>query len=585
MFALTVIIIAIVFGVVLARFNERLRAIETYLASLKQSDAVPAPIAPSATPPVPTSPPAAHAVSSTPKTTTAPQLGERALAISGGAFLVIGIVFFLALAITNGWITHATQIGIAYVGGALMIGLGWLLRSRHPQGAPIASTVLVGVGAGVVELGAVVGVQVYENVSMPLGFASVVAASCVAVTGALRWSSLPLATFGIVTGLAAPILVDAPADVTTMVLVAVLLLASLSMSALRNWPWLITASIAVTAPQLQQWTNASGTSINAGVFVVSAWWLAIAVASLAWHMQSITREQVEWTTSSERSIKSGIQLATASTTGASLLAYAFDSLSAGLAFCAVHAVFCLVVASAWRTKVVQPVTIMLGLGAGIAAVLLGAYEHYTWSLVTLCATGVALITISTLLNQALARVAAWAFMAASALLVLTWFALPDALLFGVHDLAYSARGIIIFLTSCVAVIVVCRSLGGRAIDRQSSIIATGTSLIYLASVAVVDRLTPTSARTTLDTSSKAQLALSLMWATCGLALLAFGVRRSMAGIRIAGFALFGIVAAKVLLVDTSNLDSGYRVLSFLIVGALLLLGAFVNARVSGTDDR
>lgn len=73
-------------------------------------------------------------------------------------------------------------------------------------------------------------------------------------------------------------------------------------------------------------------------------------------------------------------------------------------------------------------------------------------------------------------------------------------------------------------------------------------------------------------------AVSAVWGALGLALLYLGLRRAPA-LRIAGFVLFGVSLAKLFLYDLSRLSSITRALSFLAVGAVLLLAGFFYQRL------
>ena len=75
--------------------------------------------------------------------------------------------------------------------------------------------------------------------------------------------------------------------------------------------------------------------------------------------------------------------------------------------------------------------------------------------------------------------------------------------------------------------------------------------------------------------------VSAMWGLLGLALLYFGLTRRPS-LRLAGFALFGISLAKIFLYDLPALSSITRALSFLAVGAVLLLGGFFYQRLLET---
>jgi uncharacterized membrane protein len=76
-------------------------------------------------------------------------------------------------------------------------------------------------------------------------------------------------------------------------------------------------------------------------------------------------------------------------------------------------------------------------------------------------------------------------------------------------------------------------------------------------------------------------AVSAFWGLVGLGLLTLGLVRRLRALRLAGFALFGVSLAKLFLYDLTFLSSLARALSFLAVGAFLLLGGFFYQRLSG----
>jgi uncharacterized membrane protein len=57
-----------------------------------------------------------------------------------------------------------------------------------------------------------------------------------------------------------------------------------------------------------------------------------------------------------------------------------------------------------------------------------------------------------------------------------------------------------------------------------------------------------------------------------------GIQRRLAALRFGAMALFGVVVIKVFLVDLSRLDAGYRILSFLVLGAMLIVASFMYTR-------
>jgi uncharacterized membrane protein len=79
-------------------------------------------------------------------------------------------------------------------------------------------------------------------------------------------------------------------------------------------------------------------------------------------------------------------------------------------------------------------------------------------------------------------------------------------------------------------------------------------------------------------------AISALWGLVGLATLYAGLRRRRAALKSAGFLLFGASLGKLFLYDLTTLSSITRALSFLAIGAVLLLAGFFYQRLSGQQE-
>lgn len=203
--------------------------------------------------------------------------GGQLLAIAGGLFLLAGAVTFLVIAISNSWIRPGMQVGIGYVFGAALAATGMVTAGRRGD---VASLVAVGTGLGIVQLATVAGVQVYDVVHPVPGLVAAVGSGVLAVGWAVRRDSVVLAAFGIVTALAAPLLVDAPVTHLTLALVAVALASSLTAVVARNWGWLAVLALLLTAPQLLSWAQAGAEDSSLTIVVTVAWWATMAAAAV-----------------------------------------------------------------------------------------------------------------------------------------------------------------------------------------------------------------------------------------------------------------------------------------------------------------
>jgi uncharacterized membrane protein len=77
----------------------------------------------------------------------------------------------------------------------------------------------------------------------------------------------------------------------------------------------------------------------------------------------------------------------------------------------------------------------------------------------------------------------------------------------------------------------------------------------------------------------AQLSLSLIWTVYGGALLTIGIIRRSRLLRIMGLLLLGLTIVKVFFLDLSSLERVYRIISFIVLGAILLAVSFLYQRL------
>jgi uncharacterized membrane protein len=86
-----------------------------------------------------------------------------------------------------------------------------------------------------------------------------------------------------------------------------------------------------------------------------------------------------------------------------------------------------------------------------------------------------------------------------------------------------------------------------------------------------------------DADLARNLSLSILWAIYATALILLGVQQKSALLRWQALLLFGLVVAKVFFVDLASLDRSYRILSFLVLGLLLMGVSFLYTRRAAKD--
>jgi uncharacterized membrane protein len=69
--------------------------------------------------------------------------------------------------------------------------------------------------------------------------------------------------------------------------------------------------------------------------------------------------------------------------------------------------------------------------------------------------------------------------------------------------------------------------------------------------------------------------ISILWSVFALGLILAGFRRELSAPRYVGLVLFAVVGFKVFFVDLASLDQFYRIIAFILLGVLVLCGAFL----------
>src|SRR5438876_1135892 len=121
--------------------EERVRTLES-LVGARREPVQAAPAAPPAAPPELWPPRSRPAPLPSPRVSLDLEelLGGRVLAWLGGIAVFLAVVFFLAMAVHNGWIVEPTRVALAFLGSAALLGAGvWLYEAKGRTQAALAA--------------------------------------------------------------------------------------------------------------------------------------------------------------------------------------------------------------------------------------------------------------------------------------------------------------------------------------------------------------------------------------------------------------------------------------------------------------
>jgi uncharacterized membrane protein len=264
-----------------------------------------------------------------------------------------------------------------------------------------------------------------------------------------------------------------------------------------------------------------------------------------------------------------------SAAGALVLVHDHD----GLVLIGVGALYTALAAATFRRRDMSTLLWILGLtvaGYGEAAAFNGV-----WLVLAYTGTAAALATTARLAGERRLQAAALVYLVVAAAVTLIAQTPPSQL---VSPVEHPGDGLASLVLLLVAVATFAWSLDWDDRFRAATAWAAGALGVYGASLAILEaaqRLSPEDVHTNFQ---RGQTLVSAFWGILALLSLYLGLRQRRAVLRGGGFALFAVSLGKIFLFDLPSLSSAQRALSFLAVGAVLLLGGFFYQRLSAQFD-
>jgi uncharacterized membrane protein len=205
-----------------------------------------------------------------PRLEAADLLGARGLALAGGVVTLLGVVFFFALAASNGWIGPVERVLLGAAASSIVFAAGVFAHARYGRLYASVAAAGTGIAGGYATL--LFATARYDLVPPLAALALAAAIAVVAVALSLRWSSEIVAGFGLIGAMCVPVfaILDDRATATGTGFVALVFLGAAVVGVHRRWNGLLIAGGAVSVPQLAVLVLAEGEPARARVLVVAA---------------------------------------------------------------------------------------------------------------------------------------------------------------------------------------------------------------------------------------------------------------------------------------------------------------------------
>ncbi len=178
-------------------------------------------------------------------------IGGQVLAWLGGAATLIGMLLFLVLAVSHGWIGQETRVLLAAVASMALMGTGIWLHDR--RGRTEAAIAMVGTATAGLFATLIVASAVYKLLPELLAVLGAMLVGGVATVLAIRWAGRAIGALGLLGALCAGIVVGAPIHIASIALLAVTATCATWVAVKQRWGWLALGTVLICAPQLTIW--------------------------------------------------------------------------------------------------------------------------------------------------------------------------------------------------------------------------------------------------------------------------------------------------------------------------------------------
>ena len=500
-------------------------------------------------------------------------IGGRWLNRIGIIALISSVTFFLKYAFDNNWIGPSGRVAIGILLGAAMLPWShWLLE----RGYAYFSEGIAGLGAVVLYLSIWAGCQYYKLFSLDVGFAAMIVITAGMTAVALGRNSQRIALLSLFGGFLTPVLVSEGKDAQVVLFTYLLILGAglLVIEMRRDWRALTPISFLLSQIYFWGWYSQFYRPNKLERTVICATLFFLLYAALP------VLRAVRFRRLQELDIVVLLANSFAYFGAVYVLLWPQDRWPLTLLVLALSAAHVLVARLHPPPKPGEsPLTqwLLAGLALTFATLAIPIRLDGKWITLAFAVEGAILVWTGFRSMTGFLRAGGYFLLALAAARLLI-FPLPaPQFLFNERFAAYAVL-IICFGAALYAARERPSTVGGDELNALGVLAVAINFYTLLALSLELWDLFGAHAGLGIDSGLAQHLALSLLWTAYASGLLALGVNRHSALLRWQALALFGLVVAKVFLYDSSYLERFYRIVSFFILGLVLLVVSFLYQR-------
>lgn len=499
-------------------------------------------------------------------------IGGKGLVVIGIAAFLFGISFFLQYAFENNWIGPQGRVMLGLFAGVLFLGLGEFFYRKYPQ----YSQFLTGGGIALLYLSFFAAFSFYYLISSVVAFGAMIIVTTVGALLAVRYDAMPIGAVSLLGGFLTPFLIttDHPSALALFTYIALLDVGLLGMNYFKGWRVLNIASFLGTWTLFLSWYGSYYTVKDLWFTqgYLTLFWLLFIASGLAFYY--INKVKLD-----------GFDLFFLSVNALGYFFMSYTLLNTpegikniiGLLPACLALVYVLVTFLGAQLRPDEQTLVYYpgALAIFFLTITFPLQLEGRWITTAWLAESVLLVWIGHALKAKPLRVAGFivALIAYGRLLSLDSSIKSDDIPF------FNARSAIFAFAIMVSYINAWLykfyRVSGQ--DYEASFgavygVAGNLATLWLGTLEIeyYFRQAQVDSYGARGGSQQANLSLSIFYGFYAFALLIIGLISRLATARILAILLFGFTILKVFLYDISELETGYRIFSFLILGVILI---------------
>ncbi|MDF1536853.1 MAG: DUF2339 domain-containing protein [bacterium] len=510
--------------------------------------------------------------------------GQKWLLIVGIAIMVLGIGYFLKYSFDRNWVGPAGRVAMSYFAGMACLAGGEFLRRRLTR---MFGLYLTGGGIAVLYFSTFAAFQIYALMSHVAAFGIMIMVTALACSLSLFYDARWLAVLGIIGGFLTPVVLSTGVDnqVALMTYMVMLNGGILGIAFFKRWALLNHLGLASTWILFAAWyfEHYAMSKFWPTVVFLNIFFLIYAVAPFAFYF---IRERVEELTGFALTIPNAF---VAFAFSFATIAEYYSRPAVSIVTVAYTAVFSVMASYLYRKQSgnLEPFILLLAKALVFLVITVPVLFSDHWITVFWIAQAGGIIWAALRLNNRWLYIGGLGLLAAAAVKFLLYdypgvFHLAEGIYF---RMPYGEMMPERWLTSAVvvaALYTMARLTRGSDLSRDifqgyDAVVLNLSFTILLFIVLNVE-----VSGFFEDKAPQARFAsISVLWALFSIGLMGLGFAFRKGLMRRVSIGLFAVTVLKVFLVDMSNVSTPFRIVSFIVLGVLLIGASFLYHRYKG----